>query len=215
MILGPTETPVVAAPGGCLRGGPFSGRLDPVMPPAERLKVGLSVVVTRSDVVHVGGRLGAAHAVVVRGDAPVAVSGQDAAPYLRPVRRQAKPSVRRSPGHEPPTSGPKATAKGFGKRPPAGGQREAATAKGLRGVGRLRRPQGEASTTSAFYSYIRSSGLDLETPPAVTAVTLLRCSARKASSSLAFEVTLLLWFVRQPVRRNRPRKRAYAPRAPT
>lgn len=123
MGLGPTEFAVMASAAGRLRGGSFAGRLGPVMPPAERSEVGLAVVVTGPDVVYVGGGLDTAHAVLISGCAAMAVPDQDAASELRPVRRQAKPSVRRSPGHQPPTSGMAQRRTGAATGAPGRGQR--------------------------------------------------------------------------------------------
>ncbi|GGU77094.1 hypothetical protein GCM10010211_48760 [Streptomyces albospinus] len=88
MRLGPAELAVLAPTYGSLDRGSLSGGLDPVMPPAERCQVGLSMVVTGSNVVHVGGWLGTPHAVLVSGCALMAVAVQDAAPNLLPVRWQ-------------------------------------------------------------------------------------------------------------------------------
>jgi hypothetical protein len=47
------------------------------------------MVVTGSNVIHIGGRLGAPHAVLISGCALVAVAPKDADTDLRPVRRKA------------------------------------------------------------------------------------------------------------------------------
>ncbi|WP_167381385.1 hypothetical protein [Streptomyces misionensis] len=63
------------------------------MKPAECSKVGLLMVITRHDVVHVRGRFFAALPVLIMGRAAMAVSAQDAKSDLRPVRRQPFASV--------------------------------------------------------------------------------------------------------------------------
>lgn len=64
------------------------------MKPAERLKVGLSMVITRHDVVHVRCRFLAALPVLITGSAAMSVSAQDAASNLGPVRRKMLAAIR-------------------------------------------------------------------------------------------------------------------------
>lgn len=72
---------------------PLSGRLLPVMPSAERGQVGLSMVITGQNVVHVGRRLRATNATFVTGGAAVAIAAQDALSEGVPVSREALPPI--------------------------------------------------------------------------------------------------------------------------
>lgn len=63
------------------------------MPPAERLEVGLAMIVTGSYVVHVGCGLRTPHAVLISGCAYVAIPPENATAKVRPVLRKALPSI--------------------------------------------------------------------------------------------------------------------------
>jgi len=89
MLLRPAEAGTDSLPPRSESKGSLARGLGPVMKPAERSKVGLSMVITRHDVVHVCGEFLAALAVLVAVGAAVSVSSQDAKSDLRPIRRQA------------------------------------------------------------------------------------------------------------------------------
>lgn len=76
---------------------PFRGGLSPVMPPAERSKVGFSVVVAGNLVIYVRRWFGAAASVVVCVRAAVAVALQDAPSARIPIARQAALAIRTYP----------------------------------------------------------------------------------------------------------------------
>src|SRR5262245_28382194 len=70
-----------------------------VVPAAQRLEVGVRVIVVRHDVVDVRRWLGAARAVGHDRSASAAIPGEDAPPDRRPVLREAATSGAAGPGH--------------------------------------------------------------------------------------------------------------------
>lgn len=77
----------------------LAGRFGPVMSPAERSEVGLSMVITGPDVIHVGRGARATLTVFTVGAAK-AVAPQDAHTELLPVSRETLESIRTGPlGH--------------------------------------------------------------------------------------------------------------------
>lgn len=97
MSLGPPELRVVLAP--LSAGGlpSLAGGLLLVMPSAERSEVGLSMVIARHDVVHVGRGLRAAITGLAPVSAAVAIASQDALADSVPVWGQALPPIGGSP----------------------------------------------------------------------------------------------------------------------
>ncbi|WP_236246479.1 hypothetical protein [Streptomyces sp. CC210A] len=93
MILDPAKAACNSPANGSASHCALSGGLDPVMPPAERLKVGFSMVVTGLDVVHVRGDFRTPHAILILGHASISVSSEDTSPDLCPVLRQTLSSV--------------------------------------------------------------------------------------------------------------------------
>jgi hypothetical protein len=86
VFLGAPVPAVVPAPLGSAGRGSLPGGLALVMPPAERGQVGVSVVVTSDDVIHIRGRLRTPDAAGVARGAAMLIAAQDAPADLRPVR---------------------------------------------------------------------------------------------------------------------------------
>ena len=93
VLLGAPEPAVVASPLGGAGRGSLPRGLALVMPPAERSEVGVSVVVTSDDVIHIRSALRAPLAVGVLGGAAVPVAAQDADADAVPVRGEPVAAV--------------------------------------------------------------------------------------------------------------------------
>ena len=97
MFLRAPESRVLPPPVGGSRRCPFSGGLLPVMPPTERGEVGVSVVVTVQNVVHVARRFCAPLPAVIEVRAAKTVAPQNASADANPVSREATTPVRTGP----------------------------------------------------------------------------------------------------------------------
>ena len=93
-----TELVVVPPPLGDLRRPALSRGLLLVMRPAEGSKVGLSMVITSNNVIHVGRVFRATFTCVgVQVSAAKCIAPQDALTYATPVSRETTPSIRTGP----------------------------------------------------------------------------------------------------------------------
>jgi len=91
------ELLVLSAPVRCLRGSALGRGLALVMPTTERRQVGLAMVITSNNVIHVARRLRAPHTVLIAVGALVAVSAEDPASNGLPVGRKARAPIRTDP----------------------------------------------------------------------------------------------------------------------